>query len=61
MYDVNPLGPMMHLKELERRAAAASLRRPQPRVNAALSRLLFAALERFHACFRPSRAKLRWR
>lgn len=21
MYDVNPLGPMMHLKELERRAA----------------------------------------
>jgi hypothetical protein len=24
MYDVNPLGPLMHLKELERQAAAAS-------------------------------------
>lgn len=27
MYDVNPLGPMMHLKELERRAALAAARR----------------------------------
>ena len=61
MYDVNPLGPMMHLKELERRATATSLRRPQPRVNAALSHLLFEAFERFHAAFRPSIAKLRWR
>ena len=24
MHDVNPLGPMMHLKELERRAALAA-------------------------------------
>jgi hypothetical protein len=24
MYDVNPLGPMMHLKELERQAMAAA-------------------------------------
>ena len=32
MYDVNPLGPMMHLKELERQAVA-QLKRGEGRSN----------------------------
>jgi hypothetical protein len=28
MYDVNPLGPLMHLKELERQAISAAQRVP---------------------------------
>jgi hypothetical protein len=52
MYDVNPLGPMMHLKELEQRAASR-LRRLQPTKQnsyslAAISVSMIAVLRRLH-------------
>ena len=53
MYDVNPLGPMMHLKELERQAAL-KLRPLQSKEQwrftlAAVSTAVIAVRRRFHA------------
>ena len=53
MYDVNPLGPMMHLKELERQAAPKLRPVQDTRHGAfgvtALAAALIALLRRFRA------------
>ena len=53
MYDVNPLGPLMHLKELDRQAAP-KLRPLRSRRNnwfsfTAVSTSVIAVLQRLHA------------
>jgi hypothetical protein len=53
MYDVNPLGPLMHLKELDRQAAAKLRPLRSSRNNwisfTAVSTSLIAGLKRLHA------------
>ena len=57
MYDVNPLGPMMHLRELERQSARR-LRLVRPRRQndfglTAFKSLIIAFTQRaYTACFR---------
>lgn len=58
MHDVNPLGPMMHLKEIERRATTSQPPHPR-RERATRSRLFHAALKCLHFVFRPAKTKLR--
>ena len=60
MYDVNPLGPMMHLKELDRQAApklrpVRSTRQTVFSV-AVLGAAMIALLRRLHAVGIPGRA-----
>jgi hypothetical protein len=55
MYDVNPLGPLMHLKELDRQAAVRlrplrSRRQDASRVTA-VTALMIALLQRLPAVF----------
>jgi hypothetical protein len=53
MYDVNPLGPMMHLKELDRQAAPKLRLLRSRRSNSfsltGLSASVIAVLQRVHA------------
>jgi hypothetical protein len=58
MHDVNPLGPMMHLKEIER-CAAASRRQQTQRASTTRLRLFHAALKRLYFNFRPAKNRLR--
>jgi hypothetical protein len=60
MYDVNPLGPLMHLKELDRRAAAR-LRPLRPRRQSAsrvtaVRAVIITLLQRLHTVGVPRRA-----
>lgn len=52
MYDVNPLGPMMHLKELERQAILAG-RKGSPGARTAFRRLT-VLLQRVRAICWPA-------
>ncbi len=57
MHDVNPLGPMMHLRELERKAASTLNRTLQKEPSSDLRSLrsrLAAGLKRIRVSFRPS-------
>ena len=57
MYDVNPLGPMMHLKELERQAV--SVHRPNSPGQGSVFPRLAALLQRLGANCWPAILKLR--
>lgn len=57
MFDVNPLGPMMHLKELERQAVANH--RPSSMAQSSTFSLLRALLQRFQSVCWPAILKLR--
>lgn len=48
MYDVNPLGPLMHLKEIERQALAlrSTTGRSQPAIFGIASMWIFGLLKR---------------
>ena len=54
MYDVNPLGPMMHLKQIEREALAlrAMTMRDRSRIPYAVSAWVMKALKRLSMPFR---------
>jgi len=57
MYDVNPLGPMMHLKELERKAISA--RSPNSPGQTSAFHRLTALLQRLGAVCWPAILKAR--
>ena len=64
MYDVNPLGPMMHLKELERQVLSARLSSErESREHAgvfALAATMMAHLRRLAAMLTPQRSARRF-
>ena len=52
MYDVNPLGPLMHLKEIERRAALArqaAAGKDRPKIYNSTGKWVIALLKRISA------------